>query len=160
MKKLTFFVLLLIALPYFTSAQYNLSGIVKDKSSGEILTGAGIHLENTYLSTTTQKDGTFAFSGLKSGKYTLRVSFIGYTVYKSEINLDTDTRLEIDLVRSVVMQDEVIISTTRPGDKTPGTYITIDKAEINRYNLGCTFRTNQWLPVVLPGAYHNSLSYW
>ena len=92
---LTFFILSLCSSVYAV----NITGIVKDMDTGEPMMEAAVKLladkSNDFVAgVTTDANGKFTLTGIKSGKYTLTVSYIGYadiekplTVGKSNIKL-------------------------------------------------------------------------
>lgn len=123
-------------------AQFSISGIVTGTDS-DALTGANVILHETYRGTTTDIDGIFKLSNLKTGFYTLVVSFIGYEPYEKKIHLISDEFLEIQLDEAALMGDEVIIRGTRVENRTPSSYSNIDKDELEKANFG------QDLPVLL-----------
>ena len=92
---LTFLILSLCSSVYAV----NITGIVKDMDTGEPMMEAAVKLladkSNDFVAgVTTDANGKFTLTGIKSGKYTLTVSYIGYadiekplTVGKSNIKL-------------------------------------------------------------------------
>lgn len=114
--------------------QINLSGIVK--GDGEALAGASVVIDKTFYGISTQPDGSFEFKNLKPGDYTLNVSFIGFETEKIKVALNANKSIEVDLTPNVVMTDEILVSATRAGSKTPVAYNTVAKEEIARRNMG------------------------
>jgi hypothetical protein len=55
-----------------------IKGYVYDKINGESLIGASIYLKENKAGSTTNIAGYFIIQGLKEGKYTVVVSYIGY----------------------------------------------------------------------------------
>lgn len=136
MKKLSLILALLLGVNIYASAQYSISGIVKDSEFGETLPGAHIILENTLKTAVSDNDGSFSIKDLKKGTYDLKITYVGYKAWQKTVNLDSDVKLEVKLEQKAVMEDEVIISATRASGKTPVTYQNITKEEIERRNLG------------------------
>ncbi|MBN2611487.1 MAG: TonB-dependent receptor [Bacteroidales bacterium] len=138
--------LLLASLLLFAQlhAQFSINGTVLGPGQ-EKLTGANIILKNSFRGTVSGHDGSFKLSNLKQGSYILVVSFLGYETVEIPVKLGKDEYLEITLVESLLIGDEIIIKGTRAESKTPSTYSTIDKDEIERTNFG------QDLPVLLNG---------
>jgi iron complex outermembrane recepter protein len=127
---------LLFLLPAITLGQFTISGKISDQETGESLSGAHIQLENTYKTTITSAKGTFILSGLKTGTYQLKISYIGYETYSSEIKLTRDTILQIPLKPAAIMGAEVIVTATRAAENSPTTYSTVSRKEIEQVNLG------------------------
>lgn len=128
-----FFVLQLFVVATF--AQLSLTGTVKDEN-GEALGGANLSIANTFIGTTSGSNGGFKFTDLKKGAYQLQVSFIGYHNLIKEINLSRSTDLDIVLEPSAIMAEEVLVSASRAGQKSPVAYTTIGKEAIQRANIG------------------------
>lgn len=80
---------ILCACVIFTSAQNrspNISGQIKS-SSGEPIPGATVKIHKTNYGTITDQNGSFKFSNIPVGSYTLQVSAIGFKTQKKEINV-------------------------------------------------------------------------
>ena len=57
-------------------------------NKGEVIIGANVVIKDTYDGTSSDIDGGFSFStGLKKDCKLLQVSYIGYTTYEQEIDL-------------------------------------------------------------------------
>lgn len=117
-------------------AQHSITGVVKDSRFGETLPGAHIILEKTLKSTVSKNDGSFKISNLKSGTYVIKVTYVGYKPWRKEIELSADKKLEVKMERRAIMEDEVIVTATRAGERTPVTHQNLDKEEIQKRNLG------------------------
>ncbi len=115
-------------------AQNKLSGVVK--GNGENLAGASVVLKDTYYGVSTQADGSFEFKNLKNGAYTVVVSFIGFESKVIEVKLSSDKSVEIDLTPNVVFTDEVLITSTRAGNKTPVAFTNLSKDELTKKKSG------------------------
>ncbi len=68
-----------------TAFQFTLSGIVKDKSSGEALPFATVYVKGTNIGATSNADGYFSIPKVPSDTSTLIASYIGYE--KTEVFL-------------------------------------------------------------------------
>jgi len=134
---------LLVLLPILGCAQLSLTGKIIDRSTNEPLPGAGIVLLNTYHATTSSNTGTFSIRNLKGGNYTLVVSYIGYKNDTTFLSLNSSTELNIALLPTAIMQDEVIVYATRAGNNTPVASQNFKRKEISSMNFG------QDLPVLL-----------
>ena len=125
-----------VILPFMAWSQFAVNGSVTDAKTGEKLPGAHIVLTNNYKAVVSDNQGRFAIAGLKKGEYQLTTSYIGYLADIRTITIDANLQLEIKLQISPIMQDEVIIRSTRAGEKTPTTYQNITKEEIAKTNTG------------------------
>jgi len=140
MRKLFYFIAL-IGLPGFSQiavGQDNgsvIKGRVTD-INGSALAGAGIIIENTSLGVYTDKDGSYLFQDLKDGKYTLRFSFIGYEPQLHVVNLRSMALLDVTLIAKSILTEEVLVSATRAGERSPLAYSTIDNELLKKHNTG------------------------
>ncbi len=73
--------LLLSQVPASALAQ-QLKGVVVDKNSKETLIGAVVSVEGSDVRAVTDIDGNFTLDGLKNGKYTLYIKYVGYKTQK------------------------------------------------------------------------------
>ncbi|MFA9388371.1 MAG: carboxypeptidase-like regulatory domain-containing protein [Prolixibacteraceae bacterium] len=113
MKKITFIILaLVLTVSAFAKAEKTnpetntasepvltteLSGLVIDKISNEVLVGVEVSIEGTNLKTYTDFDGQFAFKDLRPGKYKLVSSYISYNMEVTEVADAKDKTLKIEL---------------------------------------------------------------
>ena len=141
-KKLIALAILPLLIPLFSTAQYQLSGKIIDKETNEFLEGAHIFVENTFIKTISGTNGEFLIKKL-SGKVKVKVSYLGYKTSVEEIEITKNTVFNFSLIRSPIIQDEIIITATRAGDKTPTAITNVNKKEIQEINLG------QDIPILL-----------
>jgi len=134
MRKLLF-IALLLHVSFGLSAQFSISGTVRS-SSGESLPGASIALKGSYKAVATDAMGHYSLSNIKAGKYILTASFVGFAASELSIDLKADATLDFQLTKSDVLTDEVTVSATRAGLKTPVAYSTIGKEELQMQNMG------------------------
>jgi hypothetical protein len=92
MKKLLF-ILLFQLFTMMLFAQGKISGVVSDSLDNSPLVGVNLVLrhqqDSTYLrGTVTDVNGQFAFQNIKPGKYSLRVTYVGYSVFETTVALN------------------------------------------------------------------------
>ena len=75
-------VLLMMSQMPTTAWAQQLKGVVIDKNSKETLIGAVVSVEGTNAKAVTDIDGNFTLNGLKNGKYTLYIKYVGYKTQK------------------------------------------------------------------------------
>jgi hypothetical protein len=81
-----FMLLSLILLQYQNGfAWAKLSGYVSNRNNGQIIWGASIKIDGSYLATLTDKTGYFELKKLKEGEYNLSISNIGFETEKQLI---------------------------------------------------------------------------
>ncbi len=117
----------------------NSASVIRGKvtdDEGYALSGASITIDKTFLGTHTSVDGTYYFSGLKDGSYTLIFSFIGYETQMREVSLRGETVLDIKLIAKSFITDEVIVNATRAGEFSPLAYSVITGDLIKKQNSG------------------------
>jgi iron complex outermembrane receptor protein len=132
------FLLLLMAicLPAFALAQNSIDGKVFDHQSQNPLPWAHVSLDGTQLMTVSDLNGYFKFGNLKSGNYTLIISYLGYETSQTKIEVPQQNMLKVEMQTKAFMEDEVIISATRATERTGTTYQNIGKAELKKADLG------------------------
>jgi iron complex outermembrane receptor protein len=123
-------------------AQSSLRGVVKS-SSGEELFGANVILMGTGRGSNSDANGKFEIRNIPDGKYTLRVSYLGFESFSQEINLPFTAELEAVLSPSSLLTEEFIVYATRASERTPTTFKMVDRSDIAKLNLG------QDIPVLL-----------
>lgn len=75
---------------------YTLKGVVFQKGTKTNLPGANILLLESNQGTFSNKDGQFSLQ-VKSGEYTLKVSYIGYNPFEQKLSISTDLDFTVDL---------------------------------------------------------------
>lgn len=104
-----------------TSKTYTLSGIVKDKTSGKIITGATVKLADK--SVVTDKAGKFTLNKLPQGSYNLSISKNSYSNLSStiSINKNLSTQYTLSQVKEVTFS-----GTLKDFDnETPLSFVTV-----------------------------------
>jgi iron complex outermembrane receptor protein len=129
-------ILLLLILPMGIMAQVSLQGKVFDKSSGKPLSGASVILNNTFKATSTDASGTFSFNKIKSGKYLIKISFIGYETMEKNLEINENSNENFNLTPKIYMGDEIIVSASRLGKNLSNSKSEISQEEIKVRNTG------------------------
>ena len=89
-----------------------LSGVVRDADTGDVLPGAAVRVEETGRGAATNIDGEYRIIGLRPGTYTLTASFVGYTPVRVEnvrVNVDLTTNTDFELGAQTFEGDEVVV---------------------------------------------------
>ena len=115
--------------------QLSLTGTVKD-IKGDPMAGANVMLGNNFNRTVTGINGEFKFQNLKNGEYNLVVTFIGYKNFSKELTLNSSENLEVVLEPTSILTEEVLVSATRAGERSPMAFTNIGKEEIKASNMG------------------------
>lgn len=152
-RKLFLFSILLTITFSVLAQKQTVSGIVKDSISGETIIGANIVLYGTTSGTSTDVNGNFSLS-LAKGKYTLQVSFVGYTTILREIEVKTaPLQLIFNLQSSLVLEGVEVVADYAKVRETPVAFTTLTPAKIEERLSG------QDIPLLLnktPGVYATS----
>ncbi|HET7361657.1 MAG TPA: TonB-dependent receptor, partial [Salinimicrobium sp.] len=88
MTRLLSFMLILFAVATTQAQTGNIKGKIKGKVisvEGSPLFGVNVLLKNTTYGTATKNDGSFLLKDIPVGKYTLRVSFVGFQTKEREV---------------------------------------------------------------------------
>ena len=92
-----------------SQTEYNLSGYVIDKETGETLIGANIYNTNSKQGATSNSYGYFSINILP-GKTTLQCSYIGFETALLELDIQSDVDHNFELKPSSNKLNEVILS--------------------------------------------------
>ncbi len=107
-------------------AQHILSGKVVN-AEGETLPGATVQLANSSKITATDSKGTFHFDGISANECSLIVSYVGYRTNKTKITLNQGTTtISVTLQSADVLTEDVVVSATRAGNRTPVAYTNLE----------------------------------
>lgn len=94
-----------------------ITGIIKDKISGDPLIGATIIIKETNQGEITDLDGKYRLTAVPPGEHTLEVSYLGYKAIDLAVIISEDQLLEqnFELEYESVVADEVVISAQAEG---------------------------------------------
>lgn len=122
-----------------TSSNSTINGFIFDKSTGESLIGANVYLKEIELGSTTNNSGYFVIPKVPVGKYTLLISYIGYTTESKQVTVDgKQTRsLKINLTPIAYQENEIVVraDSISLGDKTfakPVSNIEMNSKQVNQ----------------------------
>lgn len=108
-RSLLIFTFLVFISNLIYSQQFMVSGIVKDKQTGEPLSFATVRVINSSYGISTNKEGEYELK-LKKGKYSLAVSFLGYHSDTLRIDLSKNTnKIDFNLIPTNVNLPEVTV---------------------------------------------------
>lgn len=129
-----------VLLPSMAMAQQSIVGTVIDPSDRSPLIGVNLLLINQADSTdryfaTSEIDGTFKFSKVKAGAFTLGGTYVGYKKIERSIKVE---RKDIDLGNLYMEQDAEVLEELKVVGKTP---IAVQLGDTTQYNAQA-FKTN------------------
>jgi len=92
--------------------QITISGVVKDKESGETLPFANVYVKDTNIGTTTNEDGFFTLFNVPSENSTIQVQYLGYKIETIILTAEiVKEKIIIQLVPDDNQLDEVVLLT-------------------------------------------------
>ncbi len=132
-------VALLLAMPLWVMAafgQYTLSGVIFDEEK-QVLPGANLVLDGLNTGTVSRSDGSFSMDNIPGGSYTLQVSFVGYETLSRAVSVKGNVDLgRLFLGLAALKVEEVMVTATRVGEKSPVAFTNMDREEIRSRNFG------------------------
>lgn len=133
-----------------SNAQHTISGLVRDGATNEALPNASVRLQDSARATVTDAHGRFRFNNVPEGQAVLIVTYVGYAEHKQPVDVFTDVTVTIRLEPTSILTDAVVVRATRASGKTPTTFTTLTKEEIEDQNFGqdVPFLLN-WTPSVV-----------
>lgn len=130
MKKLVFALILLIISMLELHAQTGIFGTVKDIDSGETLVGAAVFVDSLKVGTATDHDGNYNLI-LKPGRYSIRVSYIGYNTLDKVVVIDNSLkRMNFNLKVESQMLDNIVITSRKPDANVKELSMSVQKLEM------------------------------
>ncbi|WP_400073028.1 carboxypeptidase-like regulatory domain-containing protein [Zobellia russellii] len=112
MNQLTKVVLSVFLLCFFNSfaqRQYTLSGTISEDSSNETLIGVAIVFPELETGVTTNEYGFYSIT-LPEGTYQLLVRYLGFQDIVKTVTLDTDKKMNFQLMESAEQLQEVVVT--------------------------------------------------
>ncbi len=111
---------------------FSISGMVTDKSDGSALSAAAVVVEKdgrTVGWNVSGSDGKYIVGGLPGGKYTIKLSYVGYKPLSRDVTLNSDLTLSFALVPDAELLSEVVVTATESRGVTSSTRIGGDAIE-------------------------------
>lgn len=161
-----FLVLLFIGFSNPIQAQngdkFTISGYLKDTLNGESLPAGIIYVNELGKGATTNDYGFYSLN-LPAGKYTLKVSYVGYQTKYIPINLNSDLKFNFEMNSSAIQAKEIEVTATRKDANVTSTAvgrqeITMEQAKAIPALLGevDVLKTLQLLPGVMAAGEGNT----
>jgi outer membrane receptor protein involved in Fe transport len=137
-------IFLLMSTIAYSGTTGKISGVVKDKSTGEPLAGASIVVEGTNMGAAADGNGYYFIINIPPGKYRLKTMMMGYkatVVTDVQVIIDLTTKVEFELEQTILEGEVVEITAERPlieKDVTSSSVVTtseqIDKMPVTSFN--------------------------
>ena len=117
------------------TGQSTITGVVKNEN-GESLSQATVFLVGTYYAAVTDDDGRYLLEGVENGFYTLKSSYVGYKSFTTELTVNGNVILDIDMGESLLSLEGVQINATRVQQDAAFAYTNLESEELEDENLG------------------------
>lgn len=104
-----------------------IAGKITDKQTKEPLAGVNIVIDNTYLGASSDLDGDYFIINVPPGMHNISISSVGYQaqhIQDVRVVSDQTTSIDIQLVMTFVMGEEVIVIAERPVIEVDRTFST------------------------------------
>ena len=155
---------LYLLLNLLTFSQENiLSGYIKDGKTGEALIGASVFLQNPKIKELQPMSTGFILSRLSSGNCDVKFSYIGYKEIVKTIQLENHKRVNVELIESEDLLEEMIVNAEQSDENTNSTQmgkveLSMDKIKTIPAFMGEVdiLKTIQFLPGVSSGGEGNT----
>ena len=112
------FLILIFGLTYSVCQQTSLTGKITDKSSGDPLIGANVVITGSRINTgaATNFEGNYTVQNIPEGSYKIKITYIGYSDYKGEIEITGDEStqsFDAQLSISAIQLQEYVVTASR-----------------------------------------------
>ncbi|MFO7258239.1 MAG: TonB-dependent receptor [Bacteroidota bacterium] len=127
----------LLALSSFAAvAQFQVTGSVRQHETHQPLGGATVQLLPGDRSAVTDSSGHFSVTNVPRGKYTLLVRYLGHSDGAIPVDVTRDINVDVVLKEAPTFTDEVVVEATRADERTPTTFVNMDRATIRGQDFG------------------------
>ena len=131
MKNIIVFILIFFISSFFDAngqSENSIRGFIYHEGDSEPLVGVNIIVEELKVGTVTNESGSFEFTNIPPGEYSLRISYIGHKTIYLELTVPSvkSQNLEITLEEETLKLGEIIVT---------GNPLQIDPKEISQPNI-------------------------
>ncbi len=126
-------VVLVLPLSALAAAKGTIVGKVTDAKSGQPLPGANVILVGTTLGAATNTDGSFVIAKVPPGKYTVKVTFIGYKEGTKEVTIGPGQRVVVNfqLTEVALSSTAILVLADRAKPlETPVAFSDVKKTDV------------------------------
>lgn len=137
-KKLQFVFYFSFILPALAFAQSgSVSGVITDAASDDVLPGATVFIEELQRGAASSIDGEYSIDEIPAGSYSLVVTYVGYSEYRSTFEIAAGQNIVIDITlrADVLGLDDLVVtglSVGTPKTKAPFAITQIRSEELQR----------------------------
>ena len=101
--------LVLFSFKSYSQERFTLNGYITDSESGESLIGATVFINEINSGTVTNPYGFYSIT-LDEGNYNIDFRYIGYNTISREVDLSSNTKIDIELASSDIQLESVVVS--------------------------------------------------
>lgn len=133
----TFLLLIIVFLSTSVFAQNKISvtGLVKDKKTGETLSEASVYVKELKFGVSTNSNGQYKLS-VSPGKYTLIVSYMSYSTIERKVELNAALgTLNFDMEQDSEMLGTVVVSAEKKNANVTRTEMSTEKLQMKQVRL-------------------------
>jgi hypothetical protein len=91
------------------TGKFTISGYIKDESNGEVLINATVTMQPSGVAVMTNAYGYYSVT-LPAGKYTMQITYSGYKAHQKEIEVKSNTKLDVSMATAGKDMAEVVIT--------------------------------------------------
>ena len=114
-----------------SSKSYTLSGVIKDKSNGEVLIGATVYVKSLRKGTVTNEYGFYSLT-IPAGSHQITFSYIGFQTITKGVNLASTQTLNIELPSEDNSLKEVVVTAEAANENVTKTEMSVEKLDIQQ----------------------------
>lgn len=108
-----FIAVAMLILSFAAAAQHTIKTTIKNKDTGEPLIGATVSIESLKKVTAADSSGLAIIKEIPTGKYLVKISFVGYASKEETVDISNDVELTIEMEPEHEEEEEVVIQSTR-----------------------------------------------
>ncbi len=130
-----------LLLPVVASAQFTVTGTVRDGQSKNPLPGAIISVTDHSVQATTNVDGKFRIDLPGEGTFIIKASYLGYYSVADTIHLNGGNKITIvfNMAENTILTEGVTVNATRASANSPTAFTNLNKADLEKNNSGRGF---------------------
>lgn len=132
-RSFIFFIFFSISIQLSAQNKFTVSGIVKDKQTGELLIGASVKLEGTNNNAITNGYGFYSITASQND-YTISFNYAGYQISSQKITLNQNIELIIELQPQLNVLTDVIVSTKKKNENISKPLMGVEKLSMKEIN--------------------------